>query len=99
MAQEKPAHDVTIYVVDDDDGMRRALGTLLSTVGYKTALFALPSEFLARFKADAPGCLILDIRMPEMSGLEVQQQLNRAARCCPSSSSPATAMSPWRCTQ
>lgn len=83
MAQEKPAHDVTIYVVDDDDGMRRALGTLLSTVGYKTALFALPSEFLARFKGDAPGCLILDIRMPEMSGLEVQQHLNRAGAMLP----------------
>ena len=65
MAHEKPAHDATIFVVDDDDGMRRALGTLLSTVGYKTALFALPSEFLARFKGDDPGCLILDIRMPE----------------------------------
>jgi two-component system, LuxR family, response regulator FixJ len=83
VAQEKPAHDATIFVVDDDDGMRRALGTLLSTVGYKTALFALPSEFLARFKADEPGCLILDIRMPEMSGLEVQQQLNRAGAMLP----------------
>jgi two-component system, LuxR family, response regulator FixJ len=83
MAQEKPAHEATVYVVDDDDGMRRALGTLLGTVGYKTVLFALPSEFLARFKADTPGCLILDIRMPEMSGLEVQQQLNRAGAMLP----------------
>ena len=83
MVQEKAVPDTTIFVVDDDDGMRRALGTLLSTVGYKTALFALPSEFLARFKADEPGCLILDIRMPEMSGLEVQQQLNRAGAMLP----------------
>src|SRR6202047_3166689 len=83
MVQEKAVHDATIFVVDDDDGMRRALGTLLSTVGYKTALFALPSEFLARFKGDDPGCLILDIRMPEMSGLEVQQQLNRAGAMLP----------------
>ena len=83
MVQEKAVHDTTIFVVDDDDGMRRALGTLLSTVGYKTALFALPSQFLARFKADEPGCLILDIRMPEMSGLEVQQQLNRAGAMLP----------------
>lgn len=83
MAQEKQAPAGTIFVVDDDDGMRRALGTLLSTVGYKTALFALPSEFLARFKADEPGCLILDIRMPEMSGLEVQQQLNRLGAMLP----------------
>jgi len=83
MVQEKAVPDTTIFVVDDDDGMRRALGTLLSTVGYKTALFALPSQFLARFKADEPGCLILDIRMPEMSGLEVQQQLNRAGAMLP----------------
>jgi FixJ family two-component response regulator len=83
MVQEKAVRDTTIFVVDDDDGMRRALGTLLSTVGYKTALFALPSQFLARFKADEPGCLILDIRMPEMSGLEVQQQLNRAGAMLP----------------
>lgn len=73
----------TIYVVDDDDGMRRALGALLTTVGYKTALFGRPSEFLAGFKPDDPGCLVLDIRMPEMSGLELQQQLNRAGAMLP----------------
>ncbi len=83
MSQDKQAPTGTIFVVDDDDGMRRALGTLLGTVGYKTALFALPREFLARFKADEPGCLILDIRMPEMSGLEVQQQLNRLGAMLP----------------
>src|ERR1700676_991739 len=73
----------TISVVDDDDGMRRALDALLSTVGYKTAVFSRPSEFLAGFKPDSAGCLILDIRMPEMSGLEVQQQLNRAGAMLP----------------
>src|SRR6202163_56361 len=66
-----------VYVVDDDDGMRRALHTLLSTIGYKTAVFSRPSEFLATFKTDAAGCLVLDIRMPDMSGLELQQHLNR----------------------
>jgi two-component system, LuxR family, response regulator FixJ len=73
----------TVYVVDDDDGMRRALDALLSTVGYKTAIFSGPSEFLARFTADAPGCLVLDIRMPGMSGLELQQQLNRLGSMLP----------------
>jgi FixJ family two-component response regulator len=72
-----------IYIVDDDDGMRRALDTLLSTVGYKTAVFSRPSDFLARLTADSQGCLILDIRMPEMSGLEVQQQLNRMGSMLP----------------
>src|ERR1700730_15013847 len=73
----------TVYVVDDDDGMRRALDTLLSTVGYKTAVFSRPSEFLANFKTDAPGCLVLDIRMPDMSGLELQQHLNRMGSMLP----------------
>jgi two-component system, LuxR family, response regulator FixJ len=73
----------TVYIVDDDDGMRRALDTLLSTVGYKTAVFSRPSEFLANFKADIPGCLVLDIRMPEMSGLELQQQLNSVGSMLP----------------
>jgi FixJ family two-component response regulator len=73
----------TIYVVDDDDGMRRALDTLLSTVGYKTAVFSRASDFLARYTADAQGCLVLDIRMPEMSGLEVQQHLNRMGSMLP----------------
>jgi two-component system, LuxR family, response regulator FixJ len=73
----------TIYVVDDDDGMRRALDTLLSTVGYKTAVFSRPSEFLTQFKPEVHSCLVLDIRMPEMSGLEVQQQLNRRGAMLP----------------
>jgi FixJ family two-component response regulator len=73
----------TVYVVDDDDGMRRALDTLLSTVGYETAVFSRPSEFLANFKVDSPGCLVLDIRMPDMSGLELQQHLNRIGSMLP----------------
>ena len=73
----------TVYVVDDDDGMRRALDTLLSTVGYETVVFSRPSEFLADFKVDSPGCLVLDIRMPDMSGLELQQHLNRIGSMLP----------------
>jgi two-component system, LuxR family, response regulator FixJ len=73
----------TVYVVDDDDGMRRALDALLSTVGYKTAVFSRPSEFLANFKTDSPGCLVLDIRMPDMSGLELQRHLNRMGSMVP----------------
>jgi two-component system response regulator FixJ len=73
----------TVYVVDDDAGMRRALDTLLSTVGYETAVFSRPGEFLATFKSDAPGCLVLDIRMPDMSGLELQRHLNRMGSMLP----------------
>jgi FixJ family two-component response regulator len=67
----------TVYVVDDDDGMRRALALLLGTVGFDTHAYARPREFLANLKPDEPGCLVLDIRMPEMSGLELQQHLNQ----------------------
>src|SRR6202165_5801927 len=73
----------TVYVVDDDDGMRRALDALLSTVGYKTAVFSRPSVFLANFKVDSLGRFVLDIRMPDMSGLELQQHLNRIGSMLP----------------
>jgi two-component system, LuxR family, response regulator FixJ len=73
----------TIYVVDDDDGMRRALSLLLNTVGYKTAAFANPKDFLEKYKPDTAGCLVLDIRMPGMSGLELQQHLNRMGSMLP----------------
>lgn len=73
----------TVYIVDDDEGMRRALSLLMTTVGYNASAFARPSEFLSRFDVSAPGCLVLDVRMPEMSGLEVQQQLNRTGAMIP----------------
>jgi two-component system response regulator FixJ len=81
-AEEKNTTPV-VYVVDDDDAMRRALDTLLTTVGYRTAVFSRPDEFLAKFNAGLPGCLVLDIRMPDMSGLEVQQHLNRVGSMLP----------------
>jgi two-component system, LuxR family, response regulator FixJ len=67
----------TIYVVDDDESMRQAIALLLRTVGYTPVVFARPSEFLAKYDHHMHGCLVLDIRMPEMSGLELQQHLNR----------------------
>jgi len=73
----------TIYIVDDDDGMRRALTVLMTTVGYQAVAFARPADFLAKYDQNHPGCLVLDVRMPEMSGLEVQQQLNRAGSMLP----------------
>ena len=80
---EDAVNAATIYVVDDDDGMRRALSLLLNTVGYKTVAFASPKEFLDKFKPDTAGCLVLDIRMPGMSGLELQQHLNRMGSMLP----------------
>lgn len=64
-----------VYLVDDDEAVRRALSLLLSTVGIEVTTFADPQSFLARVSALPPGCLILDIRMPMISGLRLQEKL------------------------
>jgi len=66
----------TVMVVDDDAGVRNAMRALLKSVGLESALFASAQEFLTTYQPAQPGCLLLDIRMPGMSGLELQQQLN-----------------------
>ena len=76
-------HKPIVYIVDDDDGMRRALTVLMTTVGYEPVAFARPGEFLAKYDRARTSCLVLDVRMPEMSGLEVQQQLNRSGSMLP----------------
>jgi FixJ family two-component response regulator len=73
----KDSVPAVVYIIDDDEGMRESLNVLLNTVGYKTATYGNPNDFLAQFNRAAAGCLVLDIRMPGMSGLELQQQLNR----------------------
>jgi two-component system response regulator FixJ len=65
-----------IMVVDDDSGVRNAMRILLKSVGLEATLYASAQEFLAAYQPSQPGCLVLDIRMPGMSGLELQQQLN-----------------------
>ena len=81
--QKDPKRKQVVYIVDDDDGMRRALTVLTTTVGYQPVAFAKASEFLAKYDPNQPGCLVLDVRMPEMSGLEVQQHLNKAGSMLP----------------
>lgn len=65
----------TVYIVDDDEGVRTSLGILLDSVGYHPVTFASAREFLERYDPDQPGCLLLDIRMPEMSGMDLQREL------------------------
>jgi FixJ family two-component response regulator len=65
-----------ISVVDDDVSVRRALGNLISSVGYQVELFASAEEFLNAGHLHDTDCLILDVRMPGMSGLELQQRLD-----------------------
>jgi len=69
-----------IAIVDDDDSMRDALGGLLKAVGYPARAFASAEEFLMSGQQRQTSCLIADIRMPGMSGLELQAQLN-VERC------------------
>jgi FixJ family two-component response regulator len=66
----------TVFVVDDDEGVRNSLRFLLKSVGLATQALASASEFLDTYKPNQRGCLVLDVRMPGMSGLELQQQLN-----------------------
>lgn len=64
-----------VYLVDDDDAVRKALILLLSTVNIKAKGFADPVAFLSQLAALEPGCLILDIRMPAITGLKLQEKL------------------------
>ena len=66
----------TVYIVDDDPAVRDSLSLLLSVRGYRTATFASAEDFLRGADPDARGCLIADIRMPGMSGLELQKELS-----------------------
>ncbi len=65
----------TVWVVDDDEAMRDSLRMLLRATGHQVSMFASAREFLDGWNTGAKGCLLLDIRMPEMSGLELQQAL------------------------
>lgn len=69
------SNSLTVYIVDDDPSVRDALSLLLSIKGYSTAVFASGRDFLNAWKSDWAGCLLLDIRMPDMDGLTVQQKL------------------------
>jgi two-component system, LuxR family, response regulator FixJ len=73
----------TVYIIDDDDSVRRALRRLIRSVGLKVETFATAEEFLQSSIQPAPGCLILDLHLPGMSGLELQERLNTEGRGVP----------------
>jgi FixJ family two-component response regulator len=68
----------TVIVVDDDDGVRTTLGSLLRSVGFQVSLLSSVDEFLKSGRPDGPTCLVLDIRLPGQSGLELQRELAAA---------------------
>ena len=73
----------TVFIVDDDARMRAAMQRLLKTVGLHSESFATPQDFLRHQLPDGPSCLVLDVRLPGMSGLEVQSKLNEAGARIP----------------
>jgi FixJ family two-component response regulator len=70
-----PRESFTIYVVDDDESIRRALKRLLRSMGYHAVTFDSAEEFMETSSCHGRGCLVLDIRLPGMTGLDLQEKL------------------------
>jgi FixJ family two-component response regulator len=73
------ADESIVYVVDDDPSMRNAIEDLLQSVGLGVRVFPSAQEFLKAARADAPGCIVLDVRLPGQSGLDFQRQISGTA--------------------
>jgi len=68
----------TVFIIDDDAGVRVSIQGLLKSVGLRSESFESPQEFLRGLRSDGPSCLVLDVRLPGVSGLDVQHQLAEA---------------------
>lgn len=79
MADQAP----TVFIVDDDEAVRESLGLLLESVDQGSKVFASGTEFLEAYSDDMAGCIVLDIRMPGMNGMELQKKLNEANSILP----------------
>src|SRR5215218_7956159 len=74
MTPAAPSHQ-TVFVVDDDQEMRDSLRALLVILGFQVTAFATPGSFHRFYRSEMPGCLLLDIRMPRQTGLELYERL------------------------
>jgi FixJ family two-component response regulator len=72
-----PTEAGVLYIVDDDPSVRRALERLAQSAGFEARGFATGTEFLEADRAEGPACVVLDLRLPDMHGLEVQRRLAR----------------------
>ena len=72
-----------VFAIDDDASMREALARLFRSVGIRAQIFASAQDFLTSNRPDAPACLVLDVRLPEMSGLDLQRELTAAGCAIP----------------
>jgi two-component system response regulator FixJ len=77
MASSKMKIEGAVYVVDDDEAVRDSLALLLEAAGLRVEAFAGAAEALRRCRDERPACVVTDVRMPEMDGLELQRQLSR----------------------
>ncbi len=75
--------DPSVFIIDDDPSARRGLTRLVRAAGMNAESFASAGEFLASAKLDGPGCIVLDVRMPGMTGPELQEELGRSDYCMP----------------
>lgn len=73
----------TVHIVDDDPSALRGLTRLIRAAGMRAESFASARDFLASGKRDGPGCIVLDVRMPEMTGPDLQEELGKADYCMP----------------
>ena len=78
-----------MFIVDDDASVRTSLTRLLTGAGFEVEAFTSVQAFLARPRYEGPCCLLLDVRMPGLTGLDLQETLAARTGSCPSSSSPA----------
>jgi two-component system, LuxR family, response regulator FixJ len=78
-----PSSNQTVFVVDDDPDMRQSLHGLIRALGYSVRVFSSAAEFHAEYQPQQTGCLILDVRMPRQSGLELYEQLLREKKRLP----------------
>jgi len=78
-----PAPSHTVFVVDDDGAVRKAVSRLLRSAGITVTVFASPREFLAQYDPATPGCLVLDIAMPDCNGLQLQTALGEKGSILP----------------
>ena len=76
-------NEPTVFIIDDNSSARRGLTRVLRAAGMNAESFASAADFLALEKRDVPGCILLDVRMPEMTGPELQEKLGEAEYCLP----------------
>jgi two-component system response regulator FixJ len=78
-----PRKACTIFIVDDDKSFLRSLSRLLTAVGYSVEFFSSAHDFFARPSPERPGCVIADLQMPDINGLQLQEALRRSANPLP----------------